>query len=242
MRVSVVVPTYNERENIRPLLDAIKAVGIPDLSILFVDDSSPDGTSELIKEIGSGEPWVHLRQRRTKEGLGRAYLDGLKTALATLDPEVVVIMDGDLQHPPATIKELLRAVEGGAGLAIASRYTKGGGVVGWDTRRRMVSLTANFMVRTLIGVPARDCTSGFRALRRPAVEHLIKAGLPARGFEFNVLSVKTVSRRMKVVEVPFVFRARRFGKSKLKRADILNFFVSVVKIAILSATAPARDY
>jgi dolichol-phosphate mannosyltransferase len=242
LKVAVVVPTYNERENVGPLVEAVKRLGIPDLSMLFVDDSSPDGTSEMISEISSKEPWVHLHKRAMKTGLGAAYFDGLKQAVASLDPDVVVVMDADMQHPPATIKALLKGIEGGADLAIGSRYTRGGGIIGWNVRRRMVSLGANLLVRVLIEVPVRDCTSGYRAFRRTAVDYLLRAGLPSRGFEFNVFSIKIVSRKMKVVEVPFTFSPRKFGKSKLKLRNMVDFLVAVVKVWTQTAVAPVRGY
>lgn len=242
MRVAVVVPTYNEKDNVIPLVEAIKAVHIPNLTLLIVDDSSPDGTSNLVRKIGEDDSWVRLHQRPAKQGLGRAYLDGLNVALRTLDPDVLVVMDGDLQHPPETIKSLLRAIDDGAGMAIASRYVKGGGIIGWNTSRRMVSLGANLIVRILLRAPAKDCTTGFRAYRREAAEYLVSNVLPAKGFEFNVFSVKVVSLKMKVVEVPFTFRPRKFGQSKLKLRNIVDFLFAVVKLSTQTAVAPLRGY
>ncbi|HZW84950.1 MAG TPA: glycosyltransferase, partial [Nitrososphaerales archaeon] len=120
--VCLVVPTYNEKENVAPLVQAVKALGDPQLSLLFVDDSSPDGTGDLIREAASREPWVSLLSREGKKGIGSAYQEGFKVALESKSPEVVVEMDADLQHPPSKIPELAAAVRNGAGVAVASRY------------------------------------------------------------------------------------------------------------------------
>ena len=226
------VPTFNERENVVRLVELVKAVGLPGATILFVDDSSPDGTGEEIARISKYEPWVRLLTRKSKAGIGSAYQDGFKFAIETADPEMVLEMDADLQHPPSAVPALVAAVRGGADVAVASRYVEGGSVVGWGRWRRAVSKVANAYARTVLGIPVRDATSGFRAYSAAAARLVADAGLPAKGFEFQVASLNLLKRKMKIVEVPYSFSARSAGKSKLGTADMLRFFFSVIRLAL----------
>ncbi len=232
MKVCVVVPTYDEKENVGRLVMAVEALLIPDLVLLFVDDSSPDGTGEAIRALSQEKSWVHLLSRESKKGIGSAYVDGFREALDAVGADVVVEMDADLQHPPETLKGLLKAVEEGADVAIASRYVPGGGIAGWGRWRRMVSRGANGIARTLLGLTVRDCTSGFRAYRKGQAKKVVESSLPARGFEFQVATLHLLGRGTKMVEVPYVFSPRSAGRSKLGFLDILRFFISVVKMSV----------
>ena len=223
-KVCVVVPTYNERENIVPLLEAISAVRRPGDQLLFVDDSSPDGTQEPIKEAAAREAWVHLYSREAKKGIGSAYLDGFRHAISALQADVLLEMDADLQHPPGVIPALVRAIDAGADVAIASRYVHGGGSRGWGFWRRLISRGANWQAKTFLGLDVRDCTSGFRAYRKAAAQKLLEVKLPASGFEFQVAALYALKTDMKMVEVPFVFEVRKAGRSKLKVKDVVKFF------------------
>ncbi len=228
----MVVPTYNERDNIRPLVEGVKKTGVEGLGLLFVDDSSPDGTSDEIRAIAGEERWVSLLTRDEKRGLGSAYQEGFGRALATTDSEVVVEMDADLQHPPSTISQLVEAVMGGADVAVASRYIQGGSVEGWSTWRRVVSKGANAYARRMLGLGVRDATSGFRAYSRAAAQKICDAELPAKGFEFQVASLLVLKTGMKTVEVPLVFAPRKSGKSKLGVSDMGRFFIAVIRLAL----------
>ncbi len=232
MKACVVVPTYDERDNISSLVAAVKAAGIPDLEILFVDDSSPDGTADEIRRISANERWVHLLVRDQKRGIGSAYQDGFRLALDSLSPDVVVEMDADLQHPPSVLAGMQAAVAEGADVVIASRYVEGGGTSGWGLGRRAVSRGANAIARGLLRLPVKDCTSGFRTYTRSAAEKVVAAKLPAKGFEFQVATLNLLKTQAKIVEVPFVFSARRVGKSKLGAGEMARFLVSVVKMAL----------
>ena len=229
--VCVVVPTYNERENVPRLVDAIKAARVPSLTLFFVDDSSPDGTGGVIREIGVGETWVKLMVRKSKAGIGSAYQEGFREAIARFSPTMVVEMDADLQHPPSSIPDLLKAVEDGADVAVGSRYVKGGGVQGWTLWRRTVSKGANFYARTLLGLPVKDATSGFRAYTKEAASIVAEGKLPGKGFEFQVASLRLLKTRMKIVEVPYYFSVRTSGTSKLGTKDMAKFFVAVLRAA-----------
>jgi dolichol-phosphate mannosyltransferase len=141
-------------------------------------------------------------------------------------------MDADLQHPPSFIGKLVSAIEGGADVAVASRYIPGGGSTGWSLWRRTVSRGANLYARTLLGLKVKDATSGFKAYSRAAAELMANAGLPTKGFEFQVASIRLLQRSMKIVEVPYTFSARAAGASKLRFTDVVRFFFSVLRMSL----------
>jgi dolichol-phosphate mannosyltransferase len=230
-KVCVVVPTYNEKENVSKLIEELKRCKIPELSMLFVDDSSPDGTAELVKEYSSREPWVGLLVRSEKRGIGSAYQDGFREAISTSSPDIIVEMDADLQHPPSAVVDLVSAVKAGVDVAVGSRYVSGGSVSGWSRWRRAVSKGANAYSRALLGLPVKDATSGFRAYSRRAAEKVTGASLPAKGFEFQVATLHLLKVTMRIVEVPYAFSARSAGRSKLGFRDMTRFLFAVLRMA-----------
>ncbi len=238
LKVCVVVPTYNERENVGALVERIRGTGSGEADIMFVDDSSPDGTAEAVREMMREDPRLHLLVRGSKKGIGGAYIDGFREALRTLGPDVLVQIDADLQHPPAVIPLLVGSLSSGAGAAIASRYVRGGGSKGWSMSRRLVSRVANSYARTLLRLPVKDCTSGFRAMTRQSATRLVDSRLPARGFEFQVASVYVLKTGVKILEVPFIFEPRRIGSSKLGLPDVLRFMAAVLRLAIRPPRTP----
>lgn len=231
-KLVVVIPTYNERENIAPLFQHFESLRASlaefDIHVLFVDDSSPDGTANEIEGLRDGTLKVLLLRRDAKLGIGSAYLDGFRLALDRLSPSIYVEMDADLQHPPEMIAKLASAVREGADVAIASRYVEGGGRRRWGWRRRAVSKGANFLARVVLGLSAKDCTSGFRAYSEAAVSILLTEHIPTSGFVFQVAALFVlVKRGLKVAEVPFTFVGRRRGKSKLSLVEMLRFFFTL---------------
>jgi dolichol-phosphate mannosyltransferase len=228
----VVVPTYNEKENVSPLVASLERVGIEGLSLLFVDDSSPDGTADEVRRLSAARPWINLHGRPGKMGIGSAYQDGFKVAIASLGPDVLVEMDADLQHPSSALPSLVAAIGDGAAVAVASRYVPGGGISGWGRLRRALSRGANAYARTMLGLKVRDATSGYRAFSRAAAQAVSEAELPAKGFEFQVATLNLLKDKWKIVEVPFTFSERSAGKSKLGFSDVARFFVAVLRIAI----------
>ena len=231
-RVCVVVPTYNEKENITPLVESLERAGVPGLSLLFVDDGSPDGTAEEVKRLMEEKSWIRLLERPKKMGIGSAYQDGFKAAFDSTSPDVLVEMDADLQHPASALPDLVEAVNEGADVAIASRYIPGGGISGWGRLRRVVSRGANGYARSMLGLKVKDATSGYRAFSRAAAEAVAQAELPAKGFEFQVATLHLLKDKLKIVEVPFTFTERTAGKSKLGLADVARFFVAVLRMAL----------
>jgi len=236
----VVVPTYNERENVRPLIERISAMRRSerevDIEVLFVDDSSPDGTGDEVKQAMSRYEFVHLLTRPKKEGIGRAFLDGFRFALERFDPAVVVQMDGDLQHPPEIIPELIHSVLEGADVAIASRKVKGGMTVGWSKRRILLSWGANWLARIVLGLEQKDVSSGFKAYSRGMVEELTSRKLTSSSFSYQEETLLVAKRAGKrVVEIPFTFTARKAGKTKFKTADILRFLRAILAMRYKAA-------
>lgn len=217
VRVSVVVPTYNERENIDELLSRIDTSlrGI-NYEVIVVDDNSPDGTAERVMELSSKYP-VRLIRRAGKFGLSSAILDGVKACRG----DYVVVMDADLQHPPEVIKDLLRCADE-CDVVIASRYVEGGGIAGFPLIRRVVSLGATYMARVLIPQARRvkDPLSGFFLARKELIE---KTELAVPSGYKTLLEIISQHESLKMCEVPYVFRSRVKGESKLSKKEILNY-------------------
>ena len=228
--ICIVIPTYNEKSNVVRLIDEIHRTCQGPLTLLFVDDSSPDGTANIIKEIATRDPSVKLLLRHTKKGIGSAYKDGFREALAIVDSDVIIQMDADFQHPPSAVPSLVKAIERGADVAIGSRYLSGGIGVdsNWELQRRLFSMTVNLIPRYLLGIGVSDATSGFRAYRREAAEIVATSSFPMTdGFEFQIGSLRLL-RENKLVEVPYKFGVRKTGASKLGIPDLFRFIVGVI--------------
>jgi dolichol-phosphate mannosyltransferase len=237
--VVVVLPTYNEKENIPHLVDELSRVRASlssDMQVVFVDDGSPDGTADAIGAIMKDHDYVHILERGSKKGLGTAYVDGFRYARDTLHPSVFVQMDADLQHPPGTVKPLVEAVLAGADVAVGSRYIEGGSFKGLNRRRRAVSWGANWLARNVLGLKVRDATTGFKALSTKAVDTLLRVHLFSSGFIFQVESLYVFKQNgLKMVEVPFTFEIREKGTSKMSGGEIWEYFSSVLEMRF-------RDY
>jgi dolichol-phosphate mannosyltransferase len=220
MRPLVIVPTYNERANLRPLLDRL--LTIPNLRILIVDDASPDGTGQIADEYAAANrARVQVLHRTGKRGLGLSYIDGMYVALRT-DATHICQMDADLSHNPADIPRLLNAAEH-ADLVIGSRYVPGGRIENWPLHRRLLSAFANRYVRAITRLTIRDCTSGFRCWRREALERLPLASIRSDGYAFIVELAFEASRAgFTCTEVPITFVERREGASKLSGMVIIE--------------------
>jgi dolichol-phosphate mannosyltransferase len=222
--VCIVIPTYNERESIGPVLEKLLSLefGGLNLVVLVVDDGSPDGTAELVAEISRRDNRVQLINRGRKMGLGSAYFDGFRHALR-LGAGIIVSMDADGSHPPELVPKLVEGVLDGADVVVASRYVSGGR---WAAgfRRMVVSRGANLLARLCTGLPLRDLTSGFRAYSKRAVEFLIQKGFE-KGYVFQVeLLYRLSTGSFKLTETPFTFTERFAGRSKLSKAEALFFF------------------
>ncbi len=222
VRFLVCVPTYDERENLERMIGALEAVRSQRLTgdVLVIDDSSPDGTGVLADELAASRPWLHVLHRPTKQGLGKAYLDGFRWALAR-DYEYVLEMDCDFSHDPAAIPTLLAAAEGGADLVLGSRYCEGGRVENWGRARRLISSAGCLYARTLLGVGVRDLTGGFKCFRRAVLEAIELDAVDAQGYQFQIeMTYRAILLGFAVQEVPITFADRVAGGSKMSRSIV----------------------
>ena len=211
-RVTVVIPTYNERENLPHIVAAVTHQGY---RLLVVDDSSPDGTGDLADRLAADEARMSVLHRRRKEGLGPAYAAGFDRALGD-GAEIIIEMDADFSHDPADLPRLIDAIDQGADLAIGSRYVPGGSTPDWPLGRRLISKSGNLYARLMLGIPIRDATAGFRAFRAGALQTLPYREARASGYAFQVeMAMRADQSGLKVVEVPISFRDRTRGTSKM---------------------------
>ena len=214
VRTLVVLPTYEEAENIAEVLRRLRAA-VPSADILVVDDSSPDGTAEIAKAAGHELGGVDVAIRPGKAGLGSAYRHGFKEGLA-LGYDVLIEMDSDLSHDPATLPALLRAVDDGADLAIGSRYVPGGSIPHWPLHRRSLSRWGNRYAAVLLGLPVRDSTSGFRAYRAGVLRRVDLESVRADGYGFQIeMAYRVAQLGGRITETPIEFRDRERGNSKM---------------------------
>ncbi|MGQ9463518.1 MAG: polyprenol monophosphomannose synthase [Candidatus Fervidibacter sp.] len=235
MKLWLVVPTYNEAENILSLLSRILR-SLPNAQIIVVDDNSPDGTADVVKEFSQVDNRVHLICRPGKLGYASAIVEGLSHAISQ-GAQMVGHMDADFSHEPERLPDLLSALQSGADIAIGSRYIAGGRVEGWSLYRRILSRGANWLVRTTLKLPVRDCTSGFRLYKREAFLRLPLSRLRVEGYGFLYLSTAlAVWDGLKIAEVPIVFIDRRQGKSKLSRQIISEAAIALVKVFVWRKT------
>jgi dolichol-phosphate mannosyltransferase len=222
-RVLVIVPTYNERENL-PLITRRVREALPDVHLLVADDNSPDGTGEIADQLAEQDDHIHVMHRPGKQGLGSAYIAGFRWGLAE-GYDVLVEMDADGSHQPEELHKLLDRIAHGADLAIGSRWMKGGRVVNWPVSREILSRGANIYVRQMLGIPVRDATAGYRAYRSATLEKIGIDDVESQGYCFQVdLTLRTVRHDLRVVEVPITFVERTIGASKMSRAIILEAF------------------
>jgi dolichol-phosphate mannosyltransferase len=228
--VWIVLPTYDEADNIRPISAAILAA-LPAATLLVVDDGSPDGTGQLADALADADPRIRVRHRAAKQGLGRAYLDGFRVALAG-GATAVVQMDADFSHDPATLPALVGPVVADeADLVIGSRYTAGGGVVDWGLGRRIVSRGGSLFARTVLRLSPRDLTGGFKAWRASTLAAVPFDGVHAGGYVFQIEMTFRASRAgARVREVPITFRDRRVGQSKMSRRIVVEALVVVCQL------------
>jgi len=217
MRVAwLVLPTYNEAENIEPLVAAVRDKLPASARVLIVDDNSPDGTGRIADRLAAEHGNVEVLHRPRKEGLGPAYIAGFRQALAG-GADLVLEMDSDFSHDPAYLPRLLEASER-ADLVLGSRYVPGGGVGDWGALRRAISRGGSAYARLVLGVGVRDLTGGFKCFRREVLEALDLDSIDARGYAFQVeMTYRALRAGFRVVEVPIVFRDRRAGTSKMDR-------------------------
>jgi dolichol-phosphate mannosyltransferase len=221
MKALVLVPTYNERENL-PIL-AARLLALPNVAVLVIDDGSPDGTGAVADDLARAHPGrVDVMHRTGARGLGRSYLDGFRVAVAS-DADIVCQMDADLSHDPKFLPAMFAAIENGAELVIGSRYCEGGRVENWPLHRVLLSAFANFYIRSVTGLRVRDCTSGFRCWRRSALAKLQLDSIGSEGYSFlTEVIFQAAAAGTRIAEVPIVFVERRQGASKLSSGVLVE--------------------
>ena len=232
MRPLVCLPTYNERENLERM---VRALGEHGVSVLVIDDSSPDGTGDLADRLAQELDHVEVLHRARKEGLGPAYLAGFRHALAG-GAELILEMDCDFSHDPADVPRLLAAVEE-ADLAVGSRYVAGGSVRNWGLVRRFVSAGGSFYARVLLGVGMRDLTAGFKCYRRAVLEAIDLDAISSLGYAFQIeTTYRALRAGFRVVEVPIAFADREHGGSKMSKGIVLEAMWKVPALRLRALT------
>jgi dolichol-phosphate mannosyltransferase len=230
--VWVVLPTYNERDNVEQIANAI-LTSLPEGSLLIVDDSSPDGTGELADMIASRDARISVLHRPAKEGLGVAYRDGFRWVLERPGARAVVQMDADFSHDPADLPRLLAPLMGNADLVLGTRYMPGGSTVGWPLYRRVISRGGTLFASTVLLLPYRDLTGGFKAWRRELLESIRLRETSGSGYGFQIETTWWAHRRgASIVQVPIVFRERAAGASKMSRGIVGEAMALVIRLRV----------
>jgi dolichol-phosphate mannosyltransferase len=230
----VIIPTYNEIENIRKMLDTVMNLN-EGFDVLIVDDGSPDGTAQVVREkMDAFGGRIHLEERTGKLGLGTAYIHGFKWALAR-GYEYIFEMDCDFSHDPNDLARLKKACEDGADLSIGSRYVKGVNVVNWPMSRVLLSYFASVYVRFITGMPIQDATAGFKCYKRATLEGINFDKIHFVGYAFQIeMKFKVWQRKMSIVEVPVIFTDRTEGQSKMSSGIIKEAIFGVIKLKVWS--------
>ncbi|GMR01751.1 MAG: polyprenol monophosphomannose synthase [Acidimicrobiia bacterium] len=237
MRTLVIVPTYNEIENIEAIVAAVRDLGY---DILIVDDGSPDGTGEMADALSAPDPGVLVIHREEKTGLGPAYAAGFKHGLS-LGYEILCEMDADFSHDPADLPRLVAAVESGADLAVGSRYVPGGGTQGWPWYREAVSRAGNVYASVMLGLSIKDATAGFRAIRDTTLRKVDPSSCQASGYGFQVeMAWRTEQAGLEIVEVPITFKDRLYGESKMNAMIAVEAMGLVTRWGIASRFSNRR--
>jgi dolichol-phosphate mannosyltransferase len=220
MRATVCLPTFNELENLEPMVRALQKVLREGDRVLVIDDASPDGTGELADELAAELPFVGVLHRPRKEGLGPAYIAGFRRALAD-GAELVLEMDCDFSHDPGAVPELIGAAEAGADLVLGSRYVQGGAIPNWGAARRFISLGGNIYAQLWLSSRLRDLTGGFKCFRARVLETVDLDAIGSKGYAFQIETTYRVLRAgFKVVEVPISFSDREHGHSKMSKSIV----------------------
>lgn len=225
----VIIPTYNERDNLEAITSAVLRAE-PRVDVLVVDDNSPDGTGQLADELASREPRIQVLHRARKEGLGRAYLHAFSWGLER-GYRYIIEMDADFSHDPKYLPRLLDEAESGADLVLGSRYVPGGGTVNWGVLRQVISRGGSLYARSILSVPVRDLTGGFKCFNRRVLEAIDLGTVQSTGYAFQIeLTYRAIKKGFAVKEVPIVFEDRRVGQSKMSRKIFLEAFTMVWKL------------
>jgi len=229
----ILIPTYNEKENIATVIDKLNALNL-DLDILVIDDSSPDGTAQIVKELQKNNKRLFIIERPGKLGLGTAYVKGFHWALEK-GYQYVLEMDADLSHNPDDVPRLIEACKNGADLAIGSRYSEGVNVVNWPIKRLLLSYGANKYTRIVTGMPVKDTTAGFKCFNQEVLKAIDLSKVKSSGYSFQIeMNFRAWKKGFKITEVPIIFIERSEGCSKMSKSIVYEAVFMVWKLKILS--------
>lgn len=241
MKGIVIIPTYNEAKNISSIVERVFE-SAPDVYVMVVDDSSPDGTAQVVKELSAKNSHVGLLLRKNKEGLGRAYLHAFSKVIEDPSFEYLVMMDADHSHDPQYLRPMVAKLLGGSDVVIGSRYCRGGGMEGWEFWRRALSVCANMYCRLVTGLPVNDTTAGYNMIRTDALRKVALASLDMSGYAFQIELKYTLWRSgARVVEVPIIFHRRREGESKLSSHIIREGILAPWKMLLKRSPVPSAQ-
>lgn len=230
-KIGIVIPTYNERENLPSLVEKIFALTVLHLRVYVVDDSSPDGTGETAENLAQQYP-ITVIHRTKKEGLGRAYVSAFKTILAENECDYIIQMDADLSHDPSVIPEMLRHMDT-YDIVVGSRYVAGGTVRNWHILRLLLSMFGNTYARTILRMRERDITSGFKCYRQDILKELIRNSFDSVGYNFQIeILYRAHKNKYKILEIPIVFTERKTGASKIDPYIIIESFYKVLLLCL----------
>jgi dolichol-phosphate mannosyltransferase len=230
----VIIPTYNEKENIEKIIRKVFSLDFF-FEILIIDDGSPDGTAQIVKELQQEFPALHLEERKGKLGLGTAYIHGFKWALQKLEYQYIFEMDADFSHNPDDLIKLRNACATGADIAIGSRYVKGVNVVNWPMSRVLMSYFASMYVRIITGISIQDATAGFKCYRRVVLETIPMNKIKFVGYAFQIeMKFTAINYGFNVVEIPIIFTDRTEGTSKMSTRIFREAFLGVIQMKISS--------
>lgn len=230
LKAFVIIPTYNEKDNVRPLATAVLAQH-PDLQILFVDDNSPDGTGSIIDDLVAVNDRIHVMHRSGKLGLGSAYREGFKAALS-MGADYLIEMDADFSHDPGMLSLFLAAIKE-SDLVIGSRYLNGVSVVNWPIRRLILSYFASVYTRLITGLQVSDCTSGFKCFRRSTIEAIDLAHVTSDGYSFQIeMNYRCMEKGLRISEIPIIFIDRHSGSSKMSGKIVREAVTMVWKLRL----------
>lgn len=228
-KIFIILPTYNEKENISRLIKELFELNLPPLNILVVDDNSPDGTGKIVEDLKARYNNLDILHRQKKMGLGRAYIDAFRIVLAK-GADIIIHMDVDFSHDPKYLKDLLTKIQD-YDLVLGSRYVKGGGIANWNHLRRLISRLGNLYAQLVLNLPVKDLTGGFKCYRRHALESINLDELSSIGFSFMIeTTYKTYQRGFVIKEIPIIFTERRLGKSKFNLKIIFESFFKVLAL------------
>ena len=233
--VLVVIPTYNERENVPEIARAVHEV-VPDVDILFVDDNSPDGTGQVADALAAADPRIRVVHRTGKLGLGTAYREAFRRGLAE-GYQFFIQLDADFSHDPRYLPEMVARAKAGADVVVGSRYVDGGGTENWGLGRRIISRGGGIYARTILGVGVQDLTAGFVCYRRDVLEALDLDSMQSEGYGFQIeMKYRVLKRGFRIEEMPIVFVDRRVGQSKMSKRIFLEALTLVWRLRLSSAS------